>query len=84
MSTLEDYQITNDFDNISNTLHVILQEHTELDLFSNSYVLVYRIAHALRKFQNTIKKKNEELTQALNLYTQCLMLIETTLKNRKY
>ncbi|OLP64754.1 hypothetical protein BACPU_23440 [Bacillus pumilus] len=53
------------------------------DLFADSYVDLYRIAHDLKEFQNTIQKQNEELRQALNLCIKCLKLVEITLQNRK-
>lgn len=53
------------------------------DLFADSYVAIYKIAHDLRELQNTMQKQNEELRQALDLCIQCLKLVETTVQNRK-
>ncbi|MEK3889644.1 hypothetical protein [Bacillus sp. FSL K6-3431] len=54
-----------------------------LDLFADSYVAIYRIAHDLKEHQKTMQKQNEELRQALNLCIQCLKLVETTAQDRK-
>jgi len=53
------------------------------DLFADSYVAIYRIAHDLRELQNTMQKQNEELRQALNLCIECLKLVESTIQSRK-
>lgn len=54
---LEDYQITNDFSNISETLDVILQEHKELK--KNNWNLQY-IAHTVAT------QVNETISNELN------------------
>ena len=54
-----------------------------MDLFADSYVATYRIAHDIRVLQNVITKQHDELRQALDLCAKCLKLVETTVQNRK-
>lgn len=55
-----------------------------MDLFADSYVVTYRIAHDIRELQNVITKQHDELRQALDLCVKCLKLVETTVQNRRY
>lgn len=53
-----------------------------MELFADSYVATYRIAHDVSELKVVIAKQRDELRQALDLCVKCLKLIETIVQNR--
>lgn len=54
-----------------------------MELFADSYVATYRIAHDVSELKVVIKKQHDEIHQALELCAKCLKLVETTVRNRE-
>lgn len=53
-----------------------------IELFADSYVATYRIAHDVSELKVAIEKQRDELRQSLDLCIKCLKLIETIVQNR--